>query len=723
MNKKGGIFLEKMYGNYGRLQYMGRDGNAYFTMRVSKSALPFESEYNTFACSGHVPEYNQGYPLTLYGEWQVSEEGKWKFIVSGFEEDLKSGRVLTQFLMEHLDGVGEKTAEKIAALGEDLWNIVKTDNVAELSAKTKIKEDVCKMTVALLQKKKIRYEVYCFLCRYGITDIKVDNLVKDYGNSTLKMIQKDPYKILLPRNIPFSVADEIAFCEGIEYYDLSRLDAIFQEAMHQCTFQGSTYATFHDFLQKVRQVEKKSLFGIDIPDGFLALAFQKSKHIYFDKENDRVYFKKIWQSEETIVRNVLRLKQTKKTIGYDPKEIENVEKALGISYETEQRNAFHILDDSGIKVLTGGPGTGKTTLLNGLLTVYQSRYPKANIVLCSPTGMASERMAESTGREAATVHKTLEYRPFGGDDASFKNQADPIVADCIVVDESSMIDTELAGMLLDAVPNGCLVLFCGDVDQLDSVGAGAVLKDLIASEKIPVFRLKTLFRQAEESSIVKNALKINQADTNLIQQKDFRIYRYQNNGDVKGLLDKLFPEYRLSIFDSTQLLSTTKKSESGTFAINRNLQNKLPFEKGRTIHRNGFVFHTGDKIMTLRNNYDAGYFNGDMGTIINITDMGQMTIQIKHKTVLMQNAWLEEIMPAYAVTVHKSQGSEFDNVIIIVPQNPSSLLDRSMIYTAVTRAKKNVFILSQNDALEQAIRRDKKNKKRTSLKEKIKNIA
>lgn len=715
--------MEKMYGNYGRLQYMGKDGNAYFTMRISKSALPYESEYNTFVCTGHVPEYNQGYPLTLYGDWQVSEKGKWKFIVSKFEEDLKSGRVLVQFLMDNLDGVGEKTAEKLAALGDELWNIVETDNFAELSTKTKVKEDICKMVVALLQKKEIRYEVYCFLCRYGITDIKVDNLIKDYGNSTLKYIKEDPYKILIPRDIPFSVADEIAFCEGIEYYDFSRLDAIFKEAMRQCTFQGSTYVAFHDFLKKVRQVEKDSLFGIDIPDGFLALTCQRSKNLYFDKNTDRVYFKKIWKSEESIVRNIVRLKQTQKNIGYDPKEVETVEKTLGISYETEQRKAFHILDDSGVKVLTGGPGTGKTTLLNGLLTVYQSQCPEAKIVLCSPTGMASERMSESTGREAATVHKTLEYRPFGGDDASFKNQTDPITADCIVVDESSMIDTELAGMLLDAVPNGCLVLFCGDVDQLDSVGAGAVLKDLIASEEVPVFRLKTLFRQAKESGIVGNALKVNQADTNLTIQKDFHILRYQSNGDVKKMLDRLFPEYRLNIFDTTQLLSTTKKGESGTFAINRNLQDKLPFEKGRTIHRNGFIFHAGDKIMTLRNNYEAGYFNGDIGRIINITDMGQMTIQIKHKTVLMQNAWLEEIMPAYAVTIHKSQGSEFDNVIIVIPQNPSSLLDRSMIYTAITRAKKNVFILSQGDALEQAIRKDRKNRKKTSLAEKLKNVA
>lgn len=715
--------MEKMYGNYGRLQYMGKDGNAYFTMRISKSALPYESEYNTFVCTGHVPEYNQGYPLTLYGDWQVSEKGKWKFIVSKFEEDLKSGRVLVQFLMDNLDGVGEKTAEKLAALGDELWNIVETDNFEELSTKTKVKEDICKMAIALLQKKEIRYEVYCFLCRYGITDIKVDNLIKDYGNSTLKYIKEDPYKILIPRDIPFSVADEIAFCEGIEYYDFSRLDAIFKEAMRQCTFQGSTYVAFHDFLKKVRQVEKDSLFGIDIPDGFLALTCQRSKNLYFDKKTDRVYFKKIWKSEESIVRNIVRLKQTQKNIGYDPKEVETVEKTLGISYETEQRKAFHILDDSGVKVLTGGPGTGKTTLLNGLLTVYQSQCPEAKIVLCSPTGMASERMSESTGREAATVHKTLEYRPFGGDDASFKNQTDPITADCIVVDESSMIDTELAGMLLDAVPNGCLVLFCGDVDQLDSVGAGAVLKDLIASEEVPVFRLKTLFRQAKESGIVGNALKINQADTNLTIQKDFHILRYQSNGDVKKILDRLFPEYRLNIFDTTQLLSTTKKGESGTLAINRNLQDKLPFEKGRTIHRNGFIFHAGDKIMTLRNNYEAGYFNGDIGRIINITDMGQMTIQIKHKTVLMQNAWLEEIMPAYAVTIHKSQGSEFDNVIIVIPQNPSSLLDRSMIYTAITRAKKNVFILSQGDALEQAIRKDRKNRKKTSLAEKLKNVA
>lgn len=715
--------MEKMYGNYGRMLYMGTDGKAYFSMRISKSAIPYESEYNTFMCSGFVPEYNQGYPLTLYGEWNKSSDNKWKFIVSSFEEDLKSGRILVQFLMDNLDGVGEKTAEKIATIGESLWELIKSENAAtEICKRTHLSEKISQMVVSLLRKKESRYEVYCFLCQYGITDVKVDKLISEYGDRALTLIKRNPYQTLIPHDIPFQVADEIAFCEGISYYYPPRLEALFQEAMRQCVYQGSTYTNFLKFLQKVQKIAKDSLFGIEIPDGFLALTFQKSKYIFVDQNTDRIYFRKIWEAEQNIVRNIRRLNQTKREIGYKESEISEVEKSLGITYESAQREAFHILNDSGVKILTGGPGTGKTTLLNGLLKIYQKHRPNANIVLCSPTGMASERMAESTGHEAATVHKTLEYRPFDGENAMYKNQYDPIAADFIVVDESSMIDTELTGMLLDAVPSGCLVLFCGDVDQLDSVGAGAVLKDMIASGIIPVYRLDTLFRQNKESTIVPNATKIKNSETDLTLAKDFRVFRYQKNTEVKNLLDKLFKSYNLNTFTKTQILSTTKKSESGTYAINNYIQQKIPFPKKRTIHRNGFIFHAGDKIMTLRNNYEAGYFNGDIGEIMDITDMGQMTIRLKHKVILMQNAWLEEIMPAYAVTVHKSQGSEFDNVVIIIPQNPSSLLDRSLIYTAVTRAKKNVFILSQNDALEQAIRKDRKQTKETSLADKLKSM-
>lgn len=700
--------MDVMKGKYNKLLYMGRDGVAYFSMFVSKTPLPYESTYSTYICSGRVPEYNRGYPLTLHGHWTKSN--KWKFEVESFEEDLKEGYILEEYLMQ-IDGVGAVSAKKLAGV-KDIWNY-DIYNSELLAKETGLSNDLCETVISTLNKQKGRYDLYCYLCQYGITDIKVDNIIEAYGNKALQYIKDNPYDILRKYNISFAVMDEIGFAAGLNYYNLDRLDAMLHYAMDLCTKDGSTFVLINDLIDKMLWIAQKSIYGAEIPDGFLAIALSNANWLYVDKINDRVYLKEYWYREYDIARGVARLENTKTVLNISEKDVNWVEKKLNITYASSQKNAFNLLSSTGVKVLTGGPGTGKTTLINGILTLYKEKYPDNKIALCAPTGVAGEHMAESTNFPASTIHRLLEYQPFSDEEASYKDMDDPIDADFIIMDETSMTDTKLMGMFFNAIQSGSLVLLCGDIDQLDSVCPGAVLRDIINSKKVDVYRLDTLFRQKQGSTTIINKDKVKIKDCELVMDNQFQILRYNSGKEIDSILTTVLKKE-----NNPQILTTPNKGAAGVYALNHLVQSSFQFE-GREIHRNGYVFHKNDKIMMIVNNYKAGYFNGDIGKIISITAAGTVTIQIGKKTIVMEHTWLEDMVLAYAITIHKSQGNEFDTAIIVLPQNPEILLNKHLIYTAITRAKSKVIILSQGNALEKAIMNDARFSKKTGLKEKI----
>lgn len=720
----GVVCLEVMHGNYGRLVGMGRDGVAFFYMTATRSRLPFESGYPAFFCVGRVPEYHLGYPLTLYGEWR-EEAGKWKFLAARFEEDVKSGRVLQDFLLSQCVGVGERTAEKFAAVGEELWDLVYDESGAEaLHEKTGVSEALCRAALSILRKKEEKYRAYQYLCIYGISDLKIGRLVEKYGIRTLDMVKANPYGILEASNNPeacsisFQVADEIAFGEGMPHYHKERVKGLVCHALRRLTGDGSTWTGIRKLFHAVQKASMQSVYHKEVPGVMISVALGDIKQIYIDRDSDRVYLKEIWHREWDIARGMARLDRSKVPLGFDEGMVADLERELGITYAKGQREAFAILESTGVKVLTGGPGVGKTTLIDGLVRLYRRLHPDKRIALCAPTGMASEHMAEFVGMPASTIHRLLDYRPFSGGDASYKSSEDPIKADFIIVDETSMADTRLMGMLFDAVPSGALLLLCGDAHQLDSVGCGAVLHDMIASGAVDVFKLDALFRQRRGSRIAINSARILKKDTGLAVGGDFEIFRYKDQKDFIPLIGKIWSRFREDPF-SAQILSTTKRGGYGTGALNAFVQGQIDYGEGRTIRRNGCAFHEGDKVMTIANNYQAGYFNGDIGRITEISHLGNVTIQVGERSIRMQRDWMEDMVPAYAVTIHKSQGSEFPYTIIVLPKHPALLLDQSIIYTAVTRAKKKAIILSQEDALECGIRKDKRQYRNTGLIEKI----
>jgi len=419
------------------------------------------------------------------------------------------------------------------------------------------------------------------------------------------------------------------------------------------------------------------------------------------------------------------------------KEIEKIEKEEKITLATRQRDAVRCALSSGITVVTGGPGTGKTTTINFIIKLFESRGYK--IALCAPTGRAAKRMTELCGKEAKTIHRLLEI-DYSEDDVLreySRGNAEPLSEDVIIVDEVSMVDAILMGALISSVKYGARVILVGDSDQLPSVGAGNVLSDIIESGVVSVTRLDTVFRQAEESMIVVNAHRINTGEYPILnaKDKDFFFVEAEDTEQIAqkviDLVSRRLPvAYGIDAFSDIQVITPMKKTTAGVFALNEGLQKVLNPKKNDTPEREfqTRILRVGDKIMQTKNNYDimwkkavddAGYgiYNGDMGRITEVKS-GCVTITFDDgKVVEYENSQLEEIDHAYAVTVHKSQGSEFDTVVMPVFRGVDKLFTRNLLYTAITRAKKRVVLVGQKAALARMVDNDYEAKRFSYLKE------
>lgn len=344
-------------------------------------------------------------------------------------------------------------------------------------------------------------------------------------------------------------------------------------------------------------------------------------------------------------------------------------------------------------------------------------YPDNIIKLCAPTGRAAQRMTESTGMEAVTIHRLLDFRPCANG-VVHKDAKNPIVADLIVVDEMSMTDTELMSIFLQAVQDGTLVLLVGDIYQLPSVGPGDVLHDIIFSEKVPVFRLTKVYRQAGDSPIVTNANKINDGHTDLVENEDFEIIIVQSDEELKDKILELTTQYYNpdKPFDM-QILAPSKKYDAGTKNLNKVIQEAVnPGKKGFVF--GDTTYRVGDKIIMLNNNYGHGYFNGDVGYVVAIDDNG-VTVNILDVEIVITKGMMEDMSLAYGVTVHKSQGSEYPLAICALPKSPANMLVRNLFYTAVTRAKKKVIVVAVDGSVQASVRNNQTGKRKTGLLEKL----
>lgn len=530
----------------------------------------------------------------------------------------------------------------------------------------------------------------------------------------------DVYKICESAGFMFCEADAVAKLFGFRPYNQTRIRSLVYAALQLAADAGHIWTTFKTVYTKIKKMTSRTAFpDVSISQYAIYSAIKNNPSLFKITSDGKVYLSSLYYDEKAIAYNTKRIKRTGKPLRYEGDITERLEKRHRIKYSESQQICFGFLRRGGLKIITGEAGTGKTTITSGLIEAYQALNPTKKIVLCAPTGRAAQRMTESCERfglniKASTIHRLLNFEPFGETNTAVYGENNPLDADFIIVDEMSMVDVTLFAMLLKAVKDGALVILCGDAAQLPSVSAGMVFHDLIDSELFETVKLSVNYRQAvdeaNEGLIVRNAVMINKGSDDLKRGADFKIKVCKTEEDIKNEVIKIVQDNH----DQT-ILSPIRNGEIGVNELNRIIQPLVnPNQDGYAFGK--VKYKPGDKIIMNRNNYDADYVNGDVGTVLSVIPGGVM-VQIGMAEKRITGDRLPDMSLAYAMTVHKSQGSEYDSVVIVLPQNAEHMLARNLIYTAITRAKQKVTVITMPGMLRKAIETTRDNERRTTLKE------
>lgn len=558
----------------------------------------------------------------------------------------------------------------------------------------------------------------------------VNVLYSEYGDEAITEIKSNPYKTLEDTDVSIIGIEKLAKKYGIVPWSKTRVIGLMRYAILQEMNAGHTYVDAKVVSKTVRDLSKNFPYYSEIPEIVMSNTLIHDKEIVFCEDKPyQMALSKVCNEEKAIaksLKNLLNVK-TDRVIEIAEENLKLAESLTGFSYGTDQKKAFRLLESSAIAILTGGPGTGKTALINGIVSLYRKFYPEDIIKFAAPTGRAAKRLSESVGDDAATIHRLIEYIPYKKHTVAARNKVNPIEANLIIIDESSMIDTELMAMLLDAikvVPQ-VKIIFVGDKDQLPSVGYGSVFADMIESKLFPVYQLKENFRQDGKGSIVDNAKRI--GDGLLPEEKDdFRMTKVNSEKEAMDAISSLMKEMYQTCFPyETQVIEPMRSNFSGCAKVNEMVHRDVVFRDKNITEE----IQPGDKIMFTRNEYtrvasENGdiakdiiplYTNGDMGIVEKIAE-DYILVDMCGEEVEVPLYAKNDMELAYACTVHKFQGSEAENIIINLPLSAKRMLTRSFLYTAVTRARKNVIIIYEGNALETCVSNKNAVKRRTKLK-------
>lgn len=696
--------------------------------KTSYTIWDIKTEGKIITAAGQIIPAPIGSKIEVTGEWQNTNWGK--TLSKSTMKILGSSQESMVDYLSHIPGVGEVTARQITEkTGESLYQT--PDNpfikVALLNIRG-ITQEKAESIIQYIKTTQEERKLFEFLSTHGGTYTACLRIMQKYGTDSLEKLMQNPYEVGQEGGLRFSVCDQIAMRCGFSVYSKIRIESGIKQTLKQGAAAGHTYLDYAKLNEQCRKLLNAPDKGWTEEIGTALIAqvlAQKTANLVWDE--NRLYSKYLYRSEVNFANQIKRLLRFahKNTADID-KLCDYAQKKIGVEYAPQQKEAFSLLNEGGVVVLTGGPGTGKSTVINGLLYAYEMMYPNHTIKLCAPTGRASQRMKETTGREATTIHRLLEYRPFG-DDITYKDANNPIEADLIVVDETSMISIDMADIFSSAIKSGAMLLLVGDTDQLPCVGAGNVLHDLIHCGLVPVVRLTKTYRQAETSLIIKNAKQVNRGYANLDEGDDFKIIMDDEEKLPQLLLEEM-QQYMdcKSPFDVQVLTPSKKRGELSAPALNRSLQALLN-PKGRGLRYGDTVFRPGDKVMTIRNNYSAvgstsmGYYNGDIGVVKSVTD-DSLTVDIYGSEFVLAKELLDDVILAYATTIHKSQGSEYKTVFIVLPNSPQSMLQRNLLYTAITRAKTKCVLLTTPQAVNRAVKRCDTYKRSSYLKERIQDM-
>lgn len=653
-----------------------------------------------------------------------------------------------------IKGIGEALAARIVKkFRSDTFRIIE-EEPERLSEIKGISERKAREIASQMIEKKDMREAFVFLQKYGISNTLAVKIYNKYGMELYGIMKENPYRLAEDiEGVGFRIADEIAAKIGIHTDSDYRIRSGILYTLLQASAEGHTYLP-----AEVLKERCAYLLGLEkeaVTPQLSNLAMDKKLVIKIKGEQQRVYASSYYYVELSCARMLhdLNLSMGEELLPAEEEKVrvllQSLEEEQGILLDELQRQAVLQSVKSGLMILSGGPGTGKTTTINTIIRYFEREG--MDIFLAAPTGRAAKRMTEATGYEARTIHRLLEINGAMEEERRVqfeRNAENPLEADVVIIDEMSMVDIHLFKALLEAVSVGTRLIMVGDVDQLPSVGPGQVLQDLIDSKAFPVVILKKIFRQAGESDIVVNAHKINRGENIELNNKS-RDFFFLERGDVNVIYkhmvqlirEKLPPYVEATPYD-IQVLTPMRKGNLGAVTLNGILQQYLnpPSPQKKEYTSGERLFREGDKVMQIKNNYQIpweivsrygipidkgmGVFNGDMGIVREINDTAQLlTVEFdEHKRVEYPFSGLDEIELAYAVTIHKSQGSEYPAVILPVLTGPRMLFNRNLLYTAVTRARKCVTILGSRQTIQEMIRNEKQNRRYTSLCDRIMEI-
>ena len=725
------------------------DENGYTVFTVRAENIDDFDEITT--CIGYLSAPTEGETLKLTGNFvqnprygrQLSVtrvESSRPKTLAGIEKYLASGVI---------KGIGAKTAKSIVdKFGEDTFDVIENEPAKLAQLKNITLKKALAFSESFHAQAHLR-RVMMFLQEYGISSTYAMIIYKRYKEETVDLIKANPYRLADDIDgIGFKTADAIAHKLGISRDAPERISAGVRYALWEAANEGHTCIPASQLTAQAAELLYTSPELIDNE-----LVRMQMEHLIIREKFDDdqlVFISPLYYAEKSVAAKLSHLSALNiNTAKSDEHTIFALEKETGIKLSEGQRQAVAAALTNGVLIITGGPGTGKTTTINTIIGLLESKG--LNITLAAPTGRAAKRMTETTGREAKTIHRLLEVTFMSENARSQKfmrNEEKPLETDVLIVDESSMMDIQLTHSLLKAVATGTRLILVGDVDQLPSVGPGNVLKDLIDSGTLTTARLTEVFRQAAESAIITNAHLINKGEYPALndKEKDFFFVRRQSTDDViqtiLNLVSERLPAYKN--FDprqDIQVLSPMRKSPLGVHHLNNLLQAKLnpPAKNKKEREFRTVTFREGDKVMQIRNNYDAawelydkkgfvvgqgqGVFNGDMGTIYDIDDDFGLTVAFDDgRRILYDFIQLHELELAYAVTVHKSQGSEYKVVVIPVYNGPPMLLTRNLLYTAVTRAKELAVLVGTPETMHHMIDNNRITHRYTALARRLRDM-
>lgn len=689
-------------------------------------------------CVGTVPQIRRGDMLKLTGGMVIHPTYGLQFKVEFYERVVPTTAVAIEKYLSSgiVKGIGPKTAKKIVdKFGAATFYVIeeKFDRLVEIKGITYDK--ALAVHNSFCSQRDIR-KVMLYLQEFGVTPAFAMKVYKKYGYRTIDIIKENPYRMAEDiAGIGFKTADRIAYSMGIPTDSPNRVKSGIKYILSESLLDGNVFMPKDSLIRQAGEI-----LSVDEEMVDNCLRELQIEHKVFNENidgTDAVYLMTMYYTEISAAKKLLELSffHDDADLRKIDDKIDAVEDLSGICLAKQQRTAVIEAMREGVLVITGGPGTGKTTIIHTIIQIFKSSGME--VVLAAPTGRAAKRMTETTGIEAKTIHRMLGVAYADDDNGRQKfdkNETEPIEADVIIIDEVSMVDMQLFNNLLKAIEPGTRLILVGDANQLPSVAAGNVLKDIIKSEKIKVVRLTEIFRQARESAIITNAHKINSGEDPVMNGKntDFFFVNAQYAPKVPGkiveLITKRLPKFTgVDSFSDMQVLTPMRKGDIGAAGLNKTLQKALnpPSDGKKEYETSSCTFREGDKVMQIKNNYNiswkienrlgkviddgTGIYNGDMGIIKSINKQAE-TITVLFddmRQAVYEFTALDELELAYAVTIHKSQGSEYPVVIIPIHSGPPMLMSRNLLYTAVTRAKKFVIIVGLKSSVNRMVANDR----------------